>query len=272
MSDSSSPWPEYSLTLADGSCWLISGRDEPAAEVVARFSKVMGLKPGGTVGQRIGVSFSISPTAGLFFNGDICALYANMPIDTTLYIHFIMLACFIIYRAQKNGAILLHGALAKREKHGVILTAPSGTGKTTASMRLLPPWVSLSDDATLVVRDSNGVYWAHPWPTWSRFQDGSPDDTWDVQQAVPLNAIFFLQRAAQERTEPVGAGQATGLLAQAVEQTNGPFIFRLDPIQARILRQELFETSCSLVQHVPVHFLHFTRTGPFWLEIEKALD
>ena len=45
-------------------------------------------------------------------------------------------------------------------------TGCSGSGGNNDSW---PPWRSLCDDATLVVRDASGRYWAHPWPTWSRF-------------------------------------------------------------------------------------------------------
>ena len=42
--------------------------------------------------------------------------------------------------------------------------------------RMLPRvWHSLSDDATLVVRDGTGTCYVHPLPTWSQFRnDGDP--------------------------------------------------------------------------------------------------
>ena len=102
----------------------------------------------------------------------------------------------------------MHGALAEENGIGVILAAPGGTGKTTASDRLPAPWRSLCDDTTLVVRDSQGKYWGHPWPTWSRFLEGGPGGTWEVQEAVPLRGVFFLSQAPEDLTEPLGPGHA----------------------------------------------------------------
>lgn len=272
MSDSYSHWPEYSLTLADGSCWILFGMDEAEAEIVARFSEVMGMKPGGGEGRRIGVTFTPIQIGDKIPNEEICLLSPHPSNNVRLYLHFITISQFIVYLAQKNGAILLHGALAKLGEQGVILAGPGGMGKTTASMRLSEPWCSCSDDATLIVRDRVGTYWAHPWPTWSRFLNGEPDGKWEVQQATSLKAIFFLQRASKERIEPVGAGQATGLLMQAIEQVGAHFLPRTKKLQARTLRLEFFEIICTMVRQVPVYFLHLSLTGFFWQEMEKVLD
>ena len=88
--------------------------------------------------------------------------------------------------SEKNGGLLVHGALAEWNGIGVILAGPGGVGKTTASKRLPRPWRSLSDDNTLIVKSPDGTYWAHPWPTWSRYRQGDMSGSWDVQAAVKL--------------------------------------------------------------------------------------
>ena len=69
------------------------------------------------------------------------------------HVNLLRLSLIFAREAQARGGALIHGALAERNGHGVILAAPGGTGKTTASNRLPAPWRSLCDDATLVVRD-----------------------------------------------------------------------------------------------------------------------
>ena len=171
-----------------------------------------------------------------------------------------------------HGGLLLHGALAEREGCGVLLAAPGGTGKTTASNRLPPPWRSLSDDLTLVLRDNEGQWWAHPWPTWSRFAPGGPGGTWDVQHAVPLHAVFYLVQAPADKVEPLGAGRATAKLAQSAEEAAcyssipGPSIEEI-----RTLRQQSFDLLCALARAVPAFVLHLSLTGAFWVEIERTL-
>ncbi len=113
---------------------------------------------------------------------------------------------FVITQQARN-ALLLHGALAEHAGRGVILIAQGGTGKTTASQRLPSPWYSHSDDITLVVRDTTGQYWAHPWPTLNQFREDGAGGRWCVQQAVPLKHIYQLTQAETDRLEPVGRGK-----------------------------------------------------------------
>jgi SynChlorMet cassette protein ScmC len=155
---------------------------------------------------------------------------------------------------------------------GVILTAPSGTGKTTASHRLPAPWRSLCDDTTLVVRDSQGNYWAHPWPTWSRFLDGGSGGTWDVQNAVPVTGIFFLTQAVEDRVERIGPGQAVSLLVECVGQASMFMPMGLFKEEVRALHLERFNNLCALARIVPAHMLHISLTGIFWQEIEQTLQ
>jgi len=174
--------------------------------------------------------------------------------------------------AQAHGGVLLHGALAERDGSGVILVAPGGTGKTTASNRLLAPWRSLCDDTTLVVQDGNGKYRAHPWPTWSRFQNGGPGGTWNVQSAVPLKGIFILAQAVDDRVERVGPGQAVGLLVEGVRQASMFMPLGLFREEVRALYLEAFNNLCAVARVVPAHVLHISLSGPFWQEIEQALE
>ena len=201
----------------------------------------------------------------------VCVLRSAAHRDA-LFVQLVELSLIVAREAQARGGVLLHGALAERDGVGVILAAPGGTGKTTASGRLVAPWRSLSDDATLVVRDSHGKYWAHPWPTWSRFLRGDPVGTWDVQSAVPLRGILFLSRAAEDRVEPVGPGRAVSLLVECAEQASGLMTRGHCRVDARALRLERFDNLCALARVVPTHALHISLTGAFWRTIEQMLE
>jgi SynChlorMet cassette protein ScmC len=155
---------------------------------------------------------------------------------------------------------------------GVILAASGGTGKTTASNRLPAPWRSLCDDTTLVVRDPQGKYWAHPWPTWSRFQDGGQGGTWDVQSAVPLKGIFVLSQAGEDRVERLGPGHAVSMLVECVGQASMFIAPGLCKEELRALNLERFNNLCALVRIIPAHVLHISLTGAFWQQIEMALE
>jgi SynChlorMet cassette protein ScmC len=148
-------------------------------------------------------------------------------------------------------------------------------GKSTASARLPHPWRALSDDATLVVCDGQGTYWAHPWPTWSRLfgdEAGDGSDTWDVQRAVPLRAIFILEQGEEDRVEPLGPGHTLALLAELARQTSTHLIrgWPLDEMAA--FHRQRFENLCALVRAMPAYTLYVSLNGAFWKEMRRAIS
>jgi len=121
------------------------------------------------------------------------------------------------------------------------------------------------------VRDTEGNYWAHPWPTWSRFQEGGTGGTWDVQKAVPLKGIFILIQAVSDRAERVGSGHAVSMLVECVGHVSTFMTVSLIKEELRAMHLERFENLCTLARVIPVYTLHISLTGSFWQEIEQAL-
>lgn len=285
---------QHNLVLADGSRWVIAAGDEEAATVVSQLGCAMQLHMTagalelphhGTVRRILVLVGAHNPEASpatchapLLFEDDdfvVCILrsFAHSDgLNDGLYVQLVELSLAFANHAQTCGGVLLHGALAEKDGIGVILAAPGGTGKTTASDRLPAPWRSLCDDTTLVVRDSQGNYWAHPWPTWSRFQRGESGGTWDVQNAVPLKGVFFLSQAVEDRVESVGPGHAVSLLVECAEQNSQLMARGLSKEEIRALHLERFNNLCALARAVPTHVLHISLTGAFWQEIEQMLE
>ncbi len=133
-------------------------------------------------------------------------------------VHILNISQLIATLCEPGGGFLLHAALVCRGDSGFVLTGGSGSGKTTASRRIPSPWRSCCDDYTLVLRDPAGDYWAHPWPTWSRFFQGGPGGSWPVKVAVRLGAIFFLQPAKVDEWSEATPHQPTVKIMEAVEQ------------------------------------------------------
>jgi hypothetical protein len=280
---------QYGLALADGTFWILAAGNAAAVPVVSRLAEVMRLRvvspaisssPG--VVRRLIVSVKnqnpeasrLTPYAPLPSegNGIVQCVLPLRHQNESVYLLAMRLSVFVAREAQTRGGVLLHGALAERDGMGVILAAPGGTGKTTASHRLSAPWRSLCDDTTLVVPDPQGNYRAHPWPTWSRFLfGGSGDGRWDVERAVPLGGIFFLSRATEDRVEPVGAGHAVSLLVECAKQGSMIMARGLGREETRALHLERFDNLCALARVVPAHLLHISQTGVFWREIESAM-
>jgi SynChlorMet cassette protein ScmC len=256
------------LALADGHAWQIEGEDESAVEIVSMLSKAMILQPRGGPSRRLLVN-TLRIMNDSKDSGDLNVFILPFCEDET----FLATSLALVMRpicldVQSRRGLLVHGALAERNGLGTILAGPSGAGKTTTSNRLQHPWRSLSDDLTLVVCDHQGRYWAHPWPTWSRFEEGGPGGSWDVCHAVPLKGIFFLAKAQENMAEGLGAGTAACMIMEVVEQAAYRFHFLEDDPANRLLK---FGNACSLAKAVPAFILHLSLNGDFWRDMNSAL-
>jgi SynChlorMet cassette protein ScmC len=280
------------LTLVDGSSWGIIAGDKMALAIVSRFAETMQLHPCQEPTYRLIVvtdgddkyadtthhdqrSPFVAFVPWMFLptdnNSRVTCILSPTRNNDILINQFIQLSLFIVQQTQILGGLLLHGALIERNGWGIILAGPGRVGKTTASRRLPSSWRSLSDDATLIVCDEEGAYWAHPWPTWSYFMSGGRGGTWDVNHAVPLKAIFFLQKAQLDRAEPVAPGQSVCLLVELAEHTSWSMAHGKGKEVARTLRLQRFENICALVKDVPCYHLHLSLDGSFWKEIEEVI-
>ncbi|MBN2357884.1 MAG: SynChlorMet cassette protein ScmC [Deltaproteobacteria bacterium] len=247
------------FTLANGTTWRLSAHDPPSRASLARLAAAMQLKPSpppGMMEQALAVEIRDRGSA----DEDDPAL----PL-------FRLSARFAASALDGDG-LLVHAALAERAGRGVILAGPGGSGKSTASGRLPVPWRSLSDDQALVVRDRGGRCWAHPWPTWSRFLWGGPGGTWDVERAVPLQAIFFLDRAPADGVRRIGQGEAACLAIAVVEQAAMNHLLVDSGLDPKRLRLQRFALIDALVKQVPCYVLQASLTGSFWSLLDAVLD
>ena len=278
------------LALADGTNWDIIAANERAYDVVSALANAMQLQPPEKSVQKKSHYHTflrlIAHVEG--YKTDPAKLFTKMhltvegqdTIHTLIFkenhempVQQLMHLSMVICRdAQYRGGVLLHGALSEWNGNGVILAGPGGRGKTTASKRLPHNWQSFCDDATLVVCDHKGGYWAHPWPTWSAFMFNGPGGTWDVQHAVPLKGIFFLEQAHEDALKPLGIAQSVCLLNESAEQAHCFISIHSEKNELRGIRLLRFNNICSLAKTVPSYVLRLGRDGAFWEDIEQALN
>jgi len=173
--------------------------------------------------------------------------------------------------SEKNGGLLVHGALAEWKGMGVILAGPGGVGKTTASKRLPFPWRSLSDDTTLIVMSPEGTYWAHPWPTWSRFCQGDMSGARDVQTAVKLSLICMMSQGGEDRIWRLPERQAISELVDVSGQTFAILANGMNKCAFRRLNLMRFFNAVAISKKITVCRLEISQTMEFWKEIEKSL-
>jgi len=272
-------FPGLKIGLAEGQRWLISPVDEQAAAIVAELGKVMRLGPAcgsgrpGEGGRELCVAVcGESDRLDLEAGGAVVCRLAAPTDQWTKIDQMRRVASQIARETMARGGLLFHGALAEYRGSGFIMAGPQEVGKSTASRRLPSPWRSLSDDMTLVVPDGKGSFWAHPWPTWSRFLYNGPGGAWAVEDAKPLRAIFFLDQAPFDRLEPIHGTQATALTMESAEELTRELLLELtDADSARALCGKALSAAKGLAAAVPAYSLKVSLDGRFWEKIEGVL-
>jgi SynChlorMet cassette protein ScmC len=188
---------------------------------------------------------------------------------------WLMLFSFYIYgRAEGRFGLPLHAALLEKNNSGFAIIAPSGRGKSTCSRRVPAPWKSLCDDECLVVRDKAGLYYAHPFPTWSLFLGKEAEGfekRWDVQRGVPLKGIFMLEQSLRDEVVPMSEAEAAVHIYKSACQTCPRIWSYYSPEEVRASKKLLFENACMMSKSIPAFILRASLTGMFWEHMEKAI-
>ncbi|MCM1567438.1 MAG: SynChlorMet cassette protein ScmC [Dehalobacter sp.] len=302
----------YSLTLADGQQWCIIHEDEASEPIVKRLVSIFGLKADngngstkiivakrcfGAEGDIVNDSRSYSrfkdyPRDGwlmvrqdpvrIWHHPDIpdmvCELMdydkEKLHIENLEYLDFQYMVgtLYPIYqRVIDRGGIIMHSAMMELGGKGVVLAAESGTGKSTCYRRIEKPWRAVTDEEALVVKVGDR-YIMHPMPTWKNYYELGMKEASNVQQQIPLHAIFFLERGEKDRAFPVGKGKAALLIYQSSIQLLGKYWLFMSMPEAAAFRKKLLDNACNIAASVPAYTLQATLTGRFWEEMEKALS
>ncbi|MFC1840214.1 SynChlorMet cassette protein ScmC [Thermodesulfobacteriota bacterium] len=275
-----------SVSLADSTSWCISAHDKNAIEIVSYLRKIMELQHPSNKHNRQLIVFTNSQTSikeklipppfikqftGHLPETRFCAVdnFTNM---NMLALQLMKIASIMRQESEKKMGFLIHGALAEHEGNGVILAGPGGIGKTTISNLLPEAWNSLCDDATLIVRNQEGSYMAHPWPTWSKFMFGDSGGTWNVSKNFPVAGVYFLKRGNVEKSSEIKREEAICRLVRSAEEALIPIASRDDEYDSNDMRINRFNNICAFSEFIPSYTLSFTQNGTFWKEIEKDIS
>ncbi len=273
------------LRLADGSAWVFAGADDRGAKVVRDLAAIA--KLGASAGPaarvlRVGAlqlpagaaqHFTLNGVPFVSEDDRTATLSCRLPapLDETEEALFpLQVLNAAAYFSMLGGGALLHAALLAYEGRGFLVAGRSGVGKSTAASRVPPPWEAPADETVLVVRAPDGRWMAHPWPNWGRLAvEGT--GSWEVQRAVPVEGVFFLEQGARDEALPLGRGRALCFLAEVAEQVTWPLAAGMDAARQRELRLRQFEHLARLAAEVSCHNLHATLHGAFWEEMLRAV-
>jgi len=169
-----------------------------------------------------------------------------------------------------SGGMTSHSAMLEYGGMGVLISATSGTGKSTCCRHIAEPWRAVCDDETLIIPSEKG-YRVHPFPTWNDYITRRSKKTWDVQRHLPLSAIFFLQQSPTDQVIPVGKGMAAYSLYRSSLQIFHRYKPYLSDDELNAANKTLFDNACAISNAVPSFVLHASLRGRFWDEMEKVI-
>ena len=296
---------KYALELADGSVWVFAAT-EGVSGWLHELARIMELRPAREKGTN---QICFSGTGDLeasnppgtvqgepadkdgwqpFRNGGIYRIWLHETIPT---VHMELNEAFVAHpeikyinmwsalreihrHALRAGGTPIHAALAAHHGRGVLIAGPGETGKSTCYRRLPGYWQALCDDQALVLRDrAAGLLKVHPFPTWSDHLWRESKNSWAVERAVPLSAIFFLEQASIDKVVPLGdPSEAVLSVFGAAKQVWEPFWERMAPEEKIKTSSTLFHNASEMAAAIPCYRLSATLDGEFWKEMEEALD
>jgi SynChlorMet cassette protein ScmC len=280
----------FSLNLADGSRWWIAGSLE-ASFLPEKMAAIMQLKEGENLEDGHLLFFFDKNGNGphpeiprlqgegwidahpysihICFHPQLRHLLAES--DDSPYLLMCLVSAAIFWESVCRGGLPFHAALLEHQGQGVILAGRGNMGKTTCASRVPPPWRARCDDEVLTVLSPEGRYLAQPFPTWSDYYTGRAENTWKVEDTLPLAGIFFIEQAPEDHCLPLWGYQAALAATYSAEQPMKRIIRGCDPALVREIRLKMFANACEIVKRIPAFHLQVSLNGRFWEKIEAAL-
>ena len=301
----------YTFSMADGQQWCLVPEDEAASRIVKRLISMMGLESGicngstkiiyafrpyGAEGDIVNDTrsypdFASHPKTGwsmirqdpirIWQHPDVPDLVCELmdydkerfQIENLEFLDFQYMtnSLYPIYEhVMDRGGLTMHSAMVELDGKGAVIAAVAGTGKSTCYRRIEKPWRAVTDEEALVVKVGDR-YIMHPMPTWKNYYELGMKEASDVQQQVPLEAMFFLERGLKDEVTPIGKGAAAlSVYHSSIELLNKYWLFMTVP-EAAVFRKKLFDSACAIAAKIPAYRLRATLTGRFWDEMEKAM-
>ena len=115
---------------------------------------------------------------------------------------FEYLSRMVIYSAIRKGVVTFHGALLEHDGKGIIISAPSGTGKTTHARLWRDNLNSLiinGDNACTYITDGKRTGFGIPWC-------GTSGE--NINREVPISALVILEQSEVNEAEKLSGYEA----------------------------------------------------------------
>lgn len=152
---------------------------------------------------------------------------------------------------------MMHGALLENGGRAVVVSGPSGIGKSTTAQRMSGRFRILADDCLLLCRSGNG-WMARPLPTWSVYLFAKPSlAVCDSRMAYPVSRLLILGRSAAKYT-PLPPEKALLGVAPAFTDMIQWYKNRLPEPLCRALRDAALDAAAEAARSIPCGALQLT--------------
>jgi len=143
-----------------------------------------------------------------------------------------------------RGGFFLHCSCLQFKDEAIIFTAPSGTGKSTHAAlwrRHFGDRVTMINDDKPLVREQDGRFVIYGTPWNGKHRIGS-------NISAPIRAVFFLEQADENSTEPLDTFTALSLLLQqtVLPTDRKDMSLLLDMLGRLIERTPMYRLRCSI--------------------------
>lgn len=157
----------------------------------------------------------------------------------------------------RHECFMMHGALMERNGKAVVLSGPSGIGKSTTARRMSEHFRILADDCLLLYRDGEG-WAARPLPTWSVYLFSKTELVpCDISSVYPVSHLLILGRGEDKYT-PLAPETALVGMATAFTDMVQWHLSNFPDELCRKLRDAALDAAAAVVRGIPCGALQLT--------------
>ena len=168
----------------------------------------------------------------------------------------LMFAGLVPYMLRRE-CFMMHGALLERDGRAVVISGPSGIGKSTTALRMGERFRILADDCLLIYRGRDG-WKVRPAPTWSVYLFAkSALAKCDIRAEYPLSQILILGRNAAKYI-PLSQEEAVIGVAPSFTDMIQWHMICFPEAFCRKLREAALDAAIEVVRAIPCGSLQLT--------------
>ena len=168
----------------------------------------------------------------------------------------LLFAGMVPYMLRRE-CFMMHGALLERNGRAVVISGPSGIGKSTTALRMGERFRILADDCLFFYRGKDG-WMVRPAPTWSVYLFAKPELTkCDIRVERPLSHILLLGRNAAKYI-PLEPEQSVIGVAPAFTDMVQWHMSCFPEVLCRKLREAALDAAAEAARSIPCGALQLT--------------